>query len=70
VGMKKDVISRKQLPTRGLPSVSTAVWLLVLDRLHAPGWVWGVAVTLLVLMWAGHIAAALWFENDREVVFK
>lgn len=49
--MKRDkVVSFKQLPSQ-LPTTGTAVWLLVLDRLHAPGWVWGVVITLLVLIW-------------------
>lgn len=37
---KPKVVSRKNLPVRP-PLVTTAVILLVLDRLSAPGWVWG-----------------------------
>jgi len=48
---KLKVISYRNLPVR-LPFVGTAVGWLLLDRFHAPGWVWGIAATLCAIMWA------------------
>lgn len=46
----RKVIARGQLPT-SFPITSTAVCWLVLDRLRPSGWVWGVAGTVLVILW-------------------
>jgi hypothetical protein len=48
-------IDVKYLPTR-LPVISTAVVYLLLDRHNAPGWVWGVFITLYALYWLGAAA--------------
>lgn len=47
---KRKVISHENMPAR-LPIFWTALCWLVLDRVGAPGWAWGVAGTLLVLAW-------------------
>lgn len=59
------VISRKQMPTR-LPFVGTAFWLVVMDIYNAPGWVWGVVVTLMVIGWGAIIFSAV-KEEQCEV---
>ena len=48
------VIHPKNLPTR-LPMLLTAVIFLALDRYQPPGWLCGVAYTLLALLWIGCI---------------
>jgi hypothetical protein len=48
--MKRLVINSKYLPTR-LPIVGTAFWLFLLDYYNAPGWAWGVVITLLAIAW-------------------
>lgn len=47
---KSNVISWKNLPAR-LPWVSTAVAYLYLDKYNAPGWVWGMVITLFAILW-------------------
>lgn len=47
---KRRVISRANLPVR-LPVWQTVTMVLVLDRFGAPGWLWGVAVTLVAIQW-------------------
>lgn len=49
--MTHKVIAPKQTPAR-LPLNSTAICYLLLDRLSAPGWLWGVMGTLFVIVWA------------------
>ena len=44
---KRNVISRKNLPTSS-PVTFVAVLYLLLDKFNAPGWVWG-SVGLLML---------------------
>ena len=48
---KPKVISYRNMPT-GFPLVSTAVAWLLLDRFHAPGWVWAIIGTLFAIFWA------------------
>lgn len=55
------VISPKDLPRR-LPFCQTVVIGLLLDRLQAPGWVWGVAGTIVVAGWIGYIIEIFWQE--------
>jgi len=52
--MKK--ISRKNLPAY-LPFNLTAITYLLLDKFHAAGWVYGVAYTLLALIWIGALTS-------------
>jgi hypothetical protein len=33
------------------PIIATLVWWLVLDKIDAPGWAWGVIGTILVVGW-------------------
>lgn len=60
---KRKCISRKSLPV-GLPVFRTAVLILVLDRVGAPGWAWGVAATLMALWWIG----SLWVIAEQKGV--
>lgn len=50
------VISHKHLPSR-LPIMTTIVIWLLLDRLHPPGWYWGVVITLVAILWIGGIVS-------------
>lgn len=52
--MSRTVIPWDALPTR-LPTMPTAVAFLLLDRFKAPGWIWGVAGTMIVLWWVSCI---------------
>jgi hypothetical protein len=45
------VLSFKQFPTRP-PITQTLVVYLMMDKFHAPGWLWGVVITLWVIIWA------------------
>lgn len=53
---RSKVISHKNLLSR-LPVMTTIVIWLFLDRLHPPGWCWGAAITLLVILWIGGIVS-------------
>lgn len=44
------VLSMTNMPLR-LPWQATILLWLLLDRLHAPGWVWGAVGFLLVIVW-------------------
>lgn len=59
------VISRKQLPSRFPLGSTIAVWLL-LDRLHAPSWTYGVFWTLFGFFWIGCFILIL-VEDDVEL---
>lgn len=52
--MSKPKIKLENLPMRS-PLIFTIVMLLALDRLNAPGWGWGVAITFIVLVWFAFI---------------
>ena len=62
----KKVISRKNLPA-SIPLISTAVTWLVLDRLQAAGWVYGVMGTVLALAWIGAIVG-MCTEKQTDVL--
>lgn len=47
--MGRKVISPKQLPIRP-PIIGGCVTWLMLDRLHAPGWLYGVLATLYLIL--------------------
>jgi hypothetical protein len=49
-------IHPKYLPSR-LPIWQTPIVFLLCDRFDAPGWVWGIAGTLLVITWIGAVIA-------------
>lgn len=59
---KNHVIKRSSLP-QSSPVMFTAVMWLLLDRLDAPGWVWGSVGLLVVLVW---IVAITRFVSDTE----
>lgn len=48
--MKRKVINSKYQRTR-LPVVGTVFWLFLLHYYSAPGWLWGVVITLLAIVW-------------------
>lgn len=52
--MKRKALDRKNLPC-SLPTSSTAIAWLLLDRFSAPGWLWGVSLTLLAILWIASI---------------
>jgi hypothetical protein len=46
----RKVLHGTQLPTK-LPITFTIVAWLLMDRVHASGWVWGVMGTLIGILW-------------------
>lgn len=54
--MKRPVFAHRNLPTR-LPVSWTAIAYLLLDRVDAPGWAWGVTGTLIISLWILAIVA-------------
>ena len=63
---KKKVIPYKSLPAR-LPGWATVVLWLWLDRIKAPGWLWGAAVVLMAIFWIRSIAE--WFQQKETEVW-
>jgi hypothetical protein len=61
---KKKVLSRKRLPTRSPVGMALVLWLM-LDRLKAPGWAYGVGATLMAICLAAFIAS-YWTENEYD----
>jgi hypothetical protein len=64
--MKKYKISTTNMPTR-IPLTSTAIALFLLDYYNAPGWLWGVLITILSLAWMAAIYAI--FSEDYVDIF-
>lgn len=60
------VINRKNLPVRSPLMFSIVMWLL-LDRLSAAGWVYGVAGTLCAILWV--IFFVVLFKEDQVDLF-
>lgn len=52
--MKRTVLSNNYLPARP-PTLLTLTLVLALDHWRAPGWAWGVALTVLALVWAAFV---------------
>ena len=50
----RKVISNKNMPPR-LPLISSIVVGLLLDRLHAAGWVWGACGAVFLVAWIASI---------------
>jgi len=48
--VKHKVIAGKNLPAKLPIALSVALWLLM-DRYHAPGWLWGVVGTVMAIYW-------------------
>ena len=62
---RKTVIKASSLPTRSPIGMAIVLWLL-LDRLGAPGWAFGVLWTLIapcVLTWI----ASFWAKSAQDV---
>ena len=59
---RTKVIAGKNLPIRLPITLSILLWLL-LDRLGAPSWVWGVVGTLLAIVWIVAIYAVFTQES-------
>lgn len=55
---KRVVIDRKHLPVN-LPIMGPIALGLLLDRLGAPGWLWGAVGVLVALVWVLVIVKAL-----------
>lgn len=66
--MTHRVIKRSNQPIH-VPVGTTVLLWLVLDRLHAAGWVQGVAWTMMALLWAGAIYS-IWTEEEVDVLKK
>ena len=49
---KRFVLPLDHYPTR-MPLLDSFVAYMALDLYNAPGWVWGVAGTLLAMLWLG-----------------
>lgn len=62
---RSTVIKSSSLPTRSPVGIAIVFWLL-LDRLSAPGWAFGVLWTLVALMALIWIAS-FWAESARDV---
>jgi hypothetical protein len=52
----QKVIKRNQLQAT-LPTTATISMFLLLDRFHAPGWLWGAMGLLFAIFWVGAIYA-------------
>jgi hypothetical protein len=63
--MTRTVIPWDHLPAQ-LPSQTTALVYLLLEHFDAPGWVWGVVGTLLVMVW---VAAGyrMWTDKPKPL---
>ena len=58
----RKVIDRKIISSR-LPTFELIVFWLFLDRLSAPGWLFGVVFTFLGMMWI--VSLILLFTEER-----
>jgi hypothetical protein len=59
------VISQLNLPTP-LPISFTIAVALLLDRAHAPGWLWGMFFTIMAIVWIIAILAS-WSERYVKI---
>ncbi|MEQ9426985.1 MAG: hypothetical protein RJQ09_21360 [Cyclobacteriaceae bacterium] len=61
------VISRKCLPVK-LPLLSSTILYMALDLYSAPEWLWGVAITVMTILWI----ATIWllFIEKRVNIFE
>jgi hypothetical protein len=62
------VVKGTQLPTR-CPFISTITMGLLLDRLKAPGWAWGVIAAVYCSLWINWIIE-YFSQSEAEVTFK
>lgn len=52
--------------SRKYPGNFSLIVILMLDHWHAPGWMWGVMLTILVAIWAVILVDLI--KYDEEVV--
>lgn len=64
--IQKRVISRKNLPSR-VPVFQMMTVYLMLDKFDAPGWLWGVIGTFMVVALIGSLIE-MHKENEVEVL--
>lgn len=62
----KKVLHISQFPSR-LPVTFTISVYLLLDKFQSPGWVWGVNVTLMAILW---ISAIHGIHTETDVKIK
>ena len=62
---KPKVIALKNLPMRP-PITSTIAWFLLLDKFHAPGWLWGVMGTFFAFAWLVTVVV-IWAQCPTEL---
>lgn len=53
---KRNVFPGTHFPARP-PILTTAVATMAADLYQAPGWVWGVSMTLLAILWVVWVVA-------------
>jgi hypothetical protein len=63
---KQKVVSVRNLPTRPPIILTVVIWLL-LDRLKAPGYVWGILGTLICFMWIAFVVGM--FNEDMTDIW-
>jgi hypothetical protein len=64
--MTQKTIAYKNTPVR-LPIWTTATAWLLLDRCHAPGWAWGAAGVIAVIVWV--VSIVTMFHEERVDIF-
>ena len=60
------VIAYKEMPSR-LPFMQTAVLYLLLDHFRSPGYVWGVAFTMMAIYWI--VAIVVLCVQEQTLIF-
>ena len=63
---KKRFVLPNDHYTGKLPLLSSAVLYMALDLYHAPAWLWGVAWTLMALLWIGSVMV-LWQQETKPL---
>lgn len=63
---KSKTISRKNLPTK-IPTTTFLLWVLALDYWNAPGWLWGVAITIMVIILLSTIYIVFWKSESVDI---
>lgn len=64
---KRKVVSSRNLPT-SLPALSTVVAYLVLDRFHAPEWIWTETIVLFLIWWI--MCIRFIYHEDKTELWK
>lgn len=63
---KTKTISRKNLPAK-IPGTTFLVWVLALDYWNAPGWLWGVVITIMVIILLSIIYSIFWKSESIDI---